>query len=533
MKRKFLQSVVLLFTVFAIPKYVNASSVEVIKQGNEPKMDNDYAWTFNLKNTKATASNYHLISSEQDAITKAVQGGFDYSKEKLYWIENVSDCTSGKIYVEYDNVGMYEGKQVNLKITVTNCVFGYEDPQAATKKLTLKKYVDSSGISHETRYPSVMLNTESIQALVDGLRSLSLKYEFTDSNGKTLNVKGYGTLQDLDFSQAFKLGQGIHKAYIYGEYDKVCQEYQNNQCTNYAKGTHLYNDKLTTDTDYTKYKTVENAIQSSNLETFSDRKYKYAWSTVLFNGNFDITFYLGEPDFLKSWWQDSNKYEGFGGGMYRFVPDSLLEFPVTDPKKNVDKNNISRDESFTFTTSHRVPYINLDGSNNKYTAYSFNDKLEPSLTVNDISDIIISNDLDKDVTNQFDINLNKEGKQVEVIATAKSEFLNSADFYGHEYQFKIKSYIKGNYDLSNYLDHDKQGYTIPNVATIIVTDNGGTVSKDTNKVEIKIPIPKTVVKVDDTGENISIAIFIAGGIMVLGALIVSVYMVIKKNSKKM
>lgn len=539
MKKILSKFVFIMLFGFIMPMFVSADVVEVITQGNEPKMDVNYGWTFNLKNVSVTASDYHRLKTAEEAVEKKVPTGYNFDVAKLYWINDETDCSSGKIYIIYNNIGKYQGKQVNMKVSVTDCKFGYEDPSASSKKLTLKQDKDLSGNYFTMQHPSIMLNAEAVQVEIQGLRSTSLKYEFIDNDGNTLNIKGYGTLQDLDFQQAFKLSTGIAKAYIYGEWNKVCTEYdENSNCSKYEKLTHLKANQLTSETDYTKYVNVKNAIQSSNLETYSERQYEYAWSTILFSGgSFDITYYLGEPDFLKSWWDNTTNnptgkaYEGFGGGMFRFVPDSLLEFQVEDPVKSVDKKEIQKDEEFTYTTSHRVPYITLDGSNNKYTAYSFTDTLEPCLTVEDVSKVLIKNDEGLDVTDKFNVTMNEKNNQITVSANAKSEFVSLTEFYGHEYEFIITAKVKKDYDLSKYLDKNKENYVIPNTASISVTDNSGAFNKPTNEVDVKIPIPSITVPVADTGRYISVISIGVGVVLIVVATLLVIHYKKKKNGK--
>lgn len=525
MKKILIKFICIMFFCFIMPIFIKADVIEVINQGSEPKMDINYGWTFNLKNVKVKSSDYHKVRSTEEALSLSVPSDYDFNEASLYYIDKESDCFSGNIYIIYNNVGRYQGKQVNVKISVTGCKFGYEDPTASTKTLTLKKATDPSGNVYTLKRPSIAFRGKEMRVEIDGLRSTNLKYEFIDDSGNKLDIKGYGTLEDLDFSQSFKLGDGIDKAYIYGEYDKVCTEYdKDDNCTTYGKATHLKSNTLTSETDYTKFVNIKGAIQSTNLMTFNGRSYKYAWSTVLFSGgSFEITYYLGEPDFLKSWWDNTTNnptgkaYEGFGGGMFRFDPDSLLEFQVEDPVKNVDKVEIQKEEEFTYTTSHRVPYITLDGSNNKYTAYSFSDTLEPCLTVDDVSKIMIKNDEGLDVTNRFDVTTDEKNGQITINANAKLDFISATEFYGHEYEFIITAKVKNDYDLSKYLDKNNENYVIPNTASISVTDNSGIVDRKTNKVEVRIPIPKVTVPVADTRKYISITALVIGIILIVVA----------------
>ena len=396
-----------------------------------------------------------------------------------------------------------------------------------------------NGNTYTPTKPDIIFENKAVQMDLDGLRSVDFKYEFLDDNNNKIDIKGYGTFYDLDFSQAFKMENGIDKAYIYENYSRICTSLSGNTCATWTdtSAQHLYKDKLTSDSDYTQYVTVENVIQSSNNPTTGN--YRYAWATVLFSGeSFNITYYLGEPDFLASWWNNPTNnptgkaYEGFGNGMFGFVPDSLVPFAVEDPVKSVNKTSITRNEEFTYTTSHRVPYINKDGSNNNYTAYSFNDILEPCLTVKDVSKIVVKNDEGTDVTENFNIKMTESNGSVVVDAIAKADFLSSDNFYGHEYEFIINTEVKANYDLSKYLNSDSSAYVIPNKASISVTDNSGVYPKTTNEVKVNIPIPKEVVSAPDTAEFVSSTLIFGGSVIIIlaiGIIVIYKKKVLNKN----
>lgn len=484
------------FAILIMPIFVKAKSViTVIEQGKESdyKITNNYGWTFNFKNTTTTPSTYHIINTKEEAqqhnITIASEEGY-YDGSKNYYIESNSDCSPDKINILYKNVGMYQGKTVNLKISVRSC----------------DKY---DGINYT---PNIGFSTVAMQVVINGLYSVDLDYEFINDAGEPIDIKGYGTFTDLDVTQAFKMGNGIDKAFIYEKYTTTAGELKN----------HLFKDKLIKKggsiNNPQDIQNVENAIQSSIEEVTEEtiEKYKYAWSTVLFSGGkFNLTYYLGSER-----------------GMYVFTPDSLVPFAIEDPVKSVNKETISKNEEYVYTTSHRVPYINLDGSNSSYTAYSFNDVLEPCLNVKDVSKVVIKNDEGTDVTKNFDIKLSENNGSVVVDAVSKSDFLTKDEFYGHEYEFIITAYVKDNYDLSKYLSSDKTKYVIPNQAKISITDNAGvSVNKDTNQVFVYIPIPKEVVPTPNTGKYTSIAL-IVGGILIIAIAIITLVIYKKKSIKK-
>ena len=198
--------IIIVLALFIMPVFARAQSViTVINQGSEAdyKITGNYGWTFNFKNTKFEWSKpSYLVETIAQArtagitIAKNTAGQDDagyYERSKNYAIKNNSDCGGGKIWMLYKNIGMYQGKTVNLKITVQSC----------------DRY---TGIDY---VPNIGFSIASMQFIMNGLYSVDLEYDFIDDNGTPIDIKGYGTFTDLDQTQAFKLGSGIDKAYIY------------------------------------------------------------------------------------------------------------------------------------------------------------------------------------------------------------------------------------------------------------------------------------------------------------------------------
>ena len=75
MKKKFSSLLLFAFVVLVMPFVINAKSViQTITEGTESNysIDANYGWTFNTKNTTATASSYNLIKSGEDARKKKI-----------------------------------------------------------------------------------------------------------------------------------------------------------------------------------------------------------------------------------------------------------------------------------------------------------------------------------------------------------------------------------------------------------------------------------------------------------------------------
>ena len=132
---------------------------------------------------------------------------------------------------------------------------------------------------------------------------------------------------------------------------------------------------------------------------------------------------------------------------------------VNNPVKSIDKSEISeKTETVTYTISNIV-----DSKTQEYfySDYSFSDTLEDVLKYKSAK---VLNESNTDVSDLFTIT---EDNNI-VTAEARSEILETSDFYNHTYNLEIKASLIQNADLSSYLQGNKA--VIPNTAKL--TANG-------------------------------------------------------------
>lgn len=525
LKFLFFSILLILFMPFII---CAENSIQVIEENdiNNYIIDSDYGFTFNLKNTNVNTSNYHLIMSEEDIINQKIfyDKNIDYNNNKFFYLDNESDCSSKKIFVMYNNVGLYKGKKVNLKITVNNCTFGYKNPLDSNKSLYLNSYYYNKK-KYRAEKPSIGFDLKNMQVILNGLRSIDLKYEFLNDNGDEINIKGYGTFKNLNFGQALKLGSGIDKAYLVN-YNNICTNITDFTCNKWENSTFLYVNKLVTESNYTKYRDLKNTIQAANYNSLDD--YKYAWVTLLFSGKeFNLTYYVGKADYLESWWDNKKDYDGFGSGSFKIDNSSLLLIAIQNPSGSSNKTYIEKNEEYTYKISHRVPITHKD---NKYISYTIEDDFIDCFSINEKS-IKVVNDNNIDVTNNFNIYISKNNNINKVNIDAKAEFLNNNDFYGHEYQYLITIKIKDTSNLKKYLSKNKDEYIIPNSAMVLVKNNYSTESKKTNRIDVAVKLKKELTSVKNTGSNLSYVFTIIGVTLLICAFLIAV--LYQKRNKNM
>ncbi|BDR56003.1 BspA family leucine-rich repeat surface protein [Xylocopilactobacillus apis] len=113
------------------------------------------------------------------------------------------------------------------------------------------------------------------------------------------------------------------------------------------------------------------------------------------------------------------------------------------------------------------------------------DELDPVWSV-EPKDIVITNELQEDVTNNFQVMI--KGHHLTIDAAA--EALKSSDFYGHTYSVLIKGKVNPQQGLQSDKDDLKLGK--PNTAKITLKTADGVVTQKTNAAvnQVKVALPK-------------------------------------------
>ncbi len=95
----------------------------------------------------------------------------------------------GKLYVELKNVGEYGGETVNLRVTLTDWANYTNLPYPDYANV----YITMGG---DTRLPQI--NIICVQ-------NISVKFSYYNDQGQPISLKGHYTLNDLDYSQGFRI----------------------------------------------------------------------------------------------------------------------------------------------------------------------------------------------------------------------------------------------------------------------------------------------------------------------------------------
>lgn len=383
---------------------IDPSLVEYIQDENYYLHPDSYL-TYSKGSTKSNvvpgstyfSPNYYNDQAYYKSVGKTYRNDYHAQLVTYKLSKDSSKYNSGGVYIYYPNVGTYNGKTVGLKVTLTD-------------------YMAYDKINNNYNTPTISFLKNQVTIAMYGLNSVDLKYEFYDSECYDLNksfntchfdsLKGYGTLKDIDGSQAVKLGEGIDSAYIYKTYDSVCRKFDvfkgtyaenaNSKCeglyTNSvynngkysfllpnllpleATGSSSYSGRCDGESIGLKsfnsngvyinntfnnkeikqcYQKVTNAITSPWTNTIDSSE--YAWATVIYNSSFDLTYYFGSPDsyanreVLLGNTNYSSYVNGYGGE-FTFSPESIVSL-----FKKSDLNYRTIDTDYPFLDLYGQP----------------------------------------------------------------------------------------------------------------------------------------------------------------------------------
>ncbi len=383
------------------------------------------------------SSKYAVVAGFNEKKTEVKPFGMEWnSVENTYTISNPTDDKKGKIGILYTNVGNYEGKPLDLKITLMDWD-QYLNPDVQTF------------ISYEQKEIG---HSQSGYTWVDQV------WEYVDhETGKPVKISGsFMTFADLDAKQ-------------YVEFSKETT------------------DKI--DKMYVSEDTWVDATQSSKGELkigdvsnkVSNNDDKFAMVTALFDGG-RMHFKWGKDytgfDKTKPILLDGNK--PVGGQYFAFSAKKPVKTELLKPAKRVSdadekaktENNLKvLSEKYSYEVSHTVP---SEYEEFFYKSYVLSDTVPKELVVDKVE---IVDETGKNVTDKFE---NKSNKN-EISYSAKSDELKKSGFYGHTYTLKIEVNVDTKADISKLLDKDGN-FIIQNTAR--VSKDGNT--KDTNPVKTKI-----------------------------------------------
>lgn len=229
-KNKFLSSLIMCFLLLFSFSTNTYASEKVVGIDDNYVFDSNYGFSFNKTSSSNSYQNLTRMTTEfQDSPSKVLYG---------IHINSSNNNLKGKIYYQWNNVGSYNGTQINLRVTVMD--WGYITNNG------------TAGIAFDEFTPGYVFQTGAIESPL-------YRFSFLDNNGNSIHLKGHGTMIDIDSYQAVWYGSGVSKAFYKAS----------------ASGGVLYSDG-----DW---------VKSDNVSTtLTDKR---SWSTFYYDGEYvDIRF---------------------------------------------------------------------------------------------------------------------------------------------------------------------------------------------------------------------------------------------------
>ena len=372
-----------------------------------------------------------------------------------------TEAMKNNVGVIYRNVGNYEGRTIDLKVTIHDW----------------EQYFDSRGaIGFRTNGRNLAMTTQ-------GYTWVDTTWEFLDAvTGMPAVVGGYLTFDDIDYRQGVTFNQDttdrIEEIFIAGTDNTISYSKTGGELSLFDA-----ENRDATGADDTAAFTI--VYQQSSVRFKWTKVYTQAKDSRVYDPNDLFGTYVGER---------------------MGVPTRRpLAQETTKPTKFVDGQNSNtlpnRDEEFTYTIYHGVPWEN---SANYYTSYEMKDTLPSCLEVQG-SVSIINKDL-VDVTDRFNVNITGSV----ITATAKSETLAASSFYENTYKFVIDVKIKDGIDLSAFYNNVTKQVVFTNKATVSADGEtpkeSNVVTTNVNITEDSTPIKKIKVAgslLDETNVNVT------------------------------
>lgn len=374
------------------------------------------------------------------------------------------ESLAGRIGCWYYNVGTYKGRQLDIKLTVTDyTLYSFEgDPEVGYF------YVDMNKIGLNN------CNT----------RDMTADLAFYDhETGQPVSVKGFITFADIDICQGVEILTSPDKVYVAND----CELYK-------ASGRNLFiapweepplNGNSINDDDTSHWVQVNYSGTHLKYKFYSAREnYRFSNGMGDINGESKQVWQSGYTGSVSDYdiYKSGNLWQGWQGIFFK----RLAKIPISEPlSKTVSDNNEkdvlkdrldNRNETFTYKLSHYVPY---EQSDYWYDSYKITDTIHSDLQINQ-SGIRVKLDSGSDVTSRFKVTVS--GQNVTVSANST----RTSSFYNETYNVYIPVTIKSSVDLGSYVGG--RDYSVKNTGKVTLTRSGRSESKTSNEVETVITL---------------------------------------------
>lgn len=373
------------------------------------------------------------------------------------------DSLKGKIGCWYRNVGTFNGRQIDIKCTITDYTF--------------------YSCEGEQEIGYFQVDTEKIGLNATNTKDITANMEFFDhQTGKPVKVKGFATFADIDIRQGVEILSPVEDIFV----TKGCKLYKS-PSGNLFTAPWKPENTVDADTDfqvqanYHAYSLAYKFYSGCENYCFSDGTAINGESRQVWKSNY--TGNVQQYDIVNE--KEGCLWQGWQGLYYgrmgRISLSEPLSKTVSDKdEENVLKNTLSdKTEGFTYKLSHYVPY---EMEVFRYSSYTIYDDIHTDLKVDPEGCKVLLDD-GSDVSSWFQIKV--QGQRVSF--SVKPEKAAAEEFYNKTYHCYIRVSIGENTDLSQYEGGE---YSVKNKGHVMMNRPQGEEKKDSNEVETVLVLPK-------------------------------------------
>ena len=436
------------------------SSVPVKWVAADYQMRSEYAFTYAFR---ANTSSLVSISRYNGTLNTKMHNwygderGFteEYCKTFLGCVIDDQDYAD-PITAIYSNVGEYNGKVVDLKVTAVK--WGPVN----------KNHIGNDG---RNIIPCILFYKNRIAFNTIGVGTVRFRFEFLDhATQNKISPKGHVTLKDLDAGQGIRVydGWGVNRIYLCKGYD-----YLKKTTAMIANGA------------------VYNELSSPEGEDIDTDDVK-AWCQLDFDGYFMLNWNSQESWNNETYPQNAfflttgktvgtyepnpkpEKRVGNDGAAYNSM--TKHEFTRTDPPYGIKEG-----KKYDYVIAQRL----MPGS---YSSFVLKDTLDSCLKFRRGS---VTTSAGKDVTSRFRI----ENTKNTITFTANTSYLKSEEAFNDvTYYFRIKVTAGSNTVISshNHISQNGSAYSIENKASRTIVSDKIKDTQQTNSSWVKGEIPREI-----------------------------------------
>lgn len=336
------------------------------------------------------------------------RGDQDHTNEYISMDLSDNNNLKGDLWVKYTNVGVVEGRTIDLKITLNDWKDFYPQTYNAS------------------------FRTDEIAFAMQGYEWVDMTWEFIDQGtGDPVELSGYFTFGDIDVNQGISFSPESTQAI-----DSILLEPEVGDT-----GSNLEIKENGGAMEIADFATAEEKAQGGDIDVPDDSQDPRHRFSMLYSDESSIRFKWhsnrgsrADPDasWLNPW---SSNITPYATGDYLFYE---LDKPVkTLPSAPLKEGQVDLETSSgTYEISHTVPQ---ESDKFYYDSYMLIDTVQPGLMNPRI--VQVEDQFGNDVTDRFTIS----AIGPIAMASANNDTLNNPDFYGNTYTLTVRTDIDWDY----------------------------------------------------------------------------------------